>query len=222
MLQGIFALEAQEHLDALGSGLLALETAPAGEAQAALVETIYREAHSLKGAAGAVNMVEIESRCQKLESMLATLKRGEQPLTPALLDILHQAVREIESVLQGTTGPAPPRAIRPSGPDERPSTATAPLLNEHHPYSQAAPNGAPVATEAGAALTVASRPSEASRPSAPPLPPVRPSAVPPPPGRNGADTIRVSTAKLDSLLLQAEELLSAKLTPATGRSNCAN
>ena len=65
-LLATFRVEADEHLRAMSSGLLALEKMPQGEERAALVEKVFREAHSLKGAARAVNLAEIESVCQSL------------------------------------------------------------------------------------------------------------------------------------------------------------
>ena len=47
-LKTLFEQESKEHLDALESGVLALEKTPA---QPELHETVMREAHSLKGAA---------------------------------------------------------------------------------------------------------------------------------------------------------------------------
>ena len=63
-LLATFRVEADEHLQAMSSGLLALEKMPQAEERAALVEKVFREAHSLKGAARAVNLLEIESVCQ--------------------------------------------------------------------------------------------------------------------------------------------------------------
>jgi two-component system, chemotaxis family, sensor kinase CheA len=42
-----FRVEAEEHLQALSAGLLALEKASEQEARMAIVETVFREAHSM-------------------------------------------------------------------------------------------------------------------------------------------------------------------------------
>ncbi len=67
-LRETFRVEADEHLRALSAGVLKLEKGLAANEQAPLVEVMFREAHSLKGAARAVNLLEIESVCQSLES----------------------------------------------------------------------------------------------------------------------------------------------------------
>src|SRR5512143_3738792 len=90
-LLATFRIEAGEHLKVMSSGLIELEGVAAAEAQLELIETVLREAHSLKGAARAVNQSEIEAICQVLESVFVALKRRELDLSPQLFDTLHQA-----------------------------------------------------------------------------------------------------------------------------------
>ena len=107
-LQGlleIFKVEAQEHISSMSNGIVELEKAATPEQQAALIESIYREAHSLKGAARAVNKDEIEGLCQKLESVFAEMKKGHLKGTLALFDILHRAASDLETVIQAQHGP---------------------------------------------------------------------------------------------------------------------
>lgn len=54
-IQATFRVEAQEHLRGISEGLLALEKAPEPTRRAQLIETVFRETHSLKGAARAVD-----------------------------------------------------------------------------------------------------------------------------------------------------------------------
>ena len=54
-LRATFKVEAGEHLQAIAAGLLALEKTPVPDEQRGLIETVFRAAHSLKGAARAVN-----------------------------------------------------------------------------------------------------------------------------------------------------------------------
>ena len=73
-LLATFRVEADAHLQAMSSGLLALEKIPEDGPWADIVETIFRDAHSLKGAARAVNLTQIEVVCQSLESVFFALK----------------------------------------------------------------------------------------------------------------------------------------------------
>ena len=54
-LRETFRVEAAEHIEAITAGLLAIERASGAE-RAPIVERIFREAHSLKGAARSVSL----------------------------------------------------------------------------------------------------------------------------------------------------------------------
>ena len=87
----MFRVEAGEHAAVLSSGLIELEKAELPEeARGKILEVIYRDAHSLKGAARAVDLGAIESVCQQLETVFAALKRGE-------IDGVGRAVRPAAS-----------------------------------------------------------------------------------------------------------------------------
>ena len=63
----IFKSEAEEHIEVLTNYLLELEKDFQGAATEEKLETVYREAHSLKGAARAVGLDAIQNICQILE-----------------------------------------------------------------------------------------------------------------------------------------------------------
>jgi len=76
-LQIIFRVEAKEHIRELSSGLIELEKTPKAKNTSELIETIFREAHSLKGAARSVNMKDVESICHLLETIFGKLKNEQ-------------------------------------------------------------------------------------------------------------------------------------------------
>ena len=88
-LLSTFKVEAEEHIQAMSSGLIELEKAADAGKRAEIIERVFREAHSLKGAARAVNSVEIEAICQSLENIFSALKNKEIAVSPALFDSLH-------------------------------------------------------------------------------------------------------------------------------------
>src|SRR5688572_16795661 len=90
-----FKVEAEEHLKQMTAGLLELEKTSSGENQTPSDEDVFRGAHTLKGAARAVNLPEIEALCQSLESVFAAWKRREFVSSPELFDVLHQAVESL-------------------------------------------------------------------------------------------------------------------------------
>lgn len=160
-LRETFKVEAREHLQAIGSGLLELEKAPAGATDSRpLIEAIFRAAHSLKGAARAVNFTEIESTCQSLEDLFASWKRGTSVPTPQTLDTAH---RRLESMSAVAGAPAAAPVLAPAVPPAAvPASAVAPAV-------------------------VASR---------------------------DTDTVRIAVSTLEDRLLEAEEMLAAKLVAA--------
>jgi two-component system chemotaxis sensor kinase CheA len=111
-LRATFKVEAAEHLHEIGAGLLALEKVPAPTEQLPIVETVFRAAHSLKGAARAVNFTEIESLCQSIEELFGAWKRRESLPTPATLDAAH---RMLDSMSQAIGAPSPQPVSAPAG-----------------------------------------------------------------------------------------------------------
>src|SRR5579871_311936 len=89
-LLATFQEEGEEHIAAISAGLVELEQAPSQNRRMQIVETVFREAHSLKGAARAVNLVKVEGICQSLETFFADIKTHDNPLSPELFDRLHQ------------------------------------------------------------------------------------------------------------------------------------
>ena len=193
-LLATFKVEAEEHVKAMSSGLIKLEKTSAPDKQVDMVEMVFREAHSLKGAARAVNMVEIEAICQSLESVFSALKRQDIAVSPALFDRLHKAVDTLGEVLLslGTERTAAEkfRIAETSRSLEGALKGIEEELRKPEGESSLVPE--PEAHQPSKDVT-GLRPLAEEKPAL-------------------AETVRVSRAKLDSLLRQAEELLSAKLT----------
>ncbi len=193
-LLATFRVEAEEHVQAISSGLIELEKASSPEGQAQTIETIFREAHSLKGAARAVNLVKVETACQALEGLFAKLKAREINPSAELLDRFHQLMDALTALLSSDAGVRSGESSPLSLPDisSLPNTALAPH------------------TLAGLSVDSAdSRPSTIS-------PPVNMSKSEHP-GRQKqrlSETMRVPASKLDALLRQAEELIPVRATMA--------
>jgi two-component system, chemotaxis family, sensor kinase CheA len=184
-LMAIFRSEADEHLRAMSSGLLALEKAQAPDRRADIVEAIFRDAHSLKGAARAVNLTPIESVCQPLESVFAALKNGGLDLSQSLFDLLHEAVNTLGRLL----------AVEAPGVHQQSSVS---VLTRRLDEASRGEMVAPAVLAEPAASGVAH------------MPPATPGAV--------TETVRISTAKLDTVMRQVEELLVPRLA-ATQRAS---
>lgn len=98
-LRSTFNIEAHDHLKNISLSLLELENKYNTEEQTAIIETIYREFHSLKGAARAVNLREIETICHILESIFSSIKKGKLNLNTEMFDRFNDAVNTIEDIL---------------------------------------------------------------------------------------------------------------------------
>jgi len=184
-LLATFRVEADEHLKTMSSCLLELEKAPADARQAELVEMIFREAHSLKGAARAVNFSDIESVCQSLETVFAGMKGGAEA-SEQLLDLLHQVLEALGRVLANE-------------PSDTGAPAIATLLRRLEGAMKAPPPRRAEATS--------------TPPSIEPAEIIAPVATKSLPAAHGptSETVRISGAKLDQVMRQAEELLAARL-----------
>lgn len=97
-----FRIEAEENLTNMSANLIKLEKKPSDSHSAELIEIIFRQAHSLKGASRAVNLSEIESVCQSFESVMSALKNKIIQLNPKIFDVLQQTVDIINDLLNSS------------------------------------------------------------------------------------------------------------------------
>ncbi|MHA7065480.1 hybrid sensor histidine kinase/response regulator [Azospirillum argentinense] len=99
-LLAAFDLEHKEHLAAIRESLRAVEKDPAHHPD--LVE-IHRRAHSLKGAARAVDLPEVERLSHWLEAAFIAIQRGTVPFDAAARDVVRRALDAIEDVVAWAT-----------------------------------------------------------------------------------------------------------------------
>lgn len=98
-LREAFQAEASERLGTIFTNLALFEKCFAAQERISLVEILYRDAHSLKGAARAVNIVAVEQLCQPLETFLALLKKHNPEPETALLNLLYDSAGLLEKVI---------------------------------------------------------------------------------------------------------------------------
>lgn len=204
-----FRVEAQEHLNGMRSALLELEKCGGLDIEPQLIETVFREAHSLKGAARAVNLTGVERLCQTLESVFASMKKKQTRPSAGLFDVFHQTLDFLAGLLpvadgEGTSGD---RALlrdlvaRLKAVIGEPEEEKAEEGNERRGEPEPAGKGRRGNEEPLAPLSA--DPGWMDSPSAACAAPLAHS-----------ETLRVSSAKLAQVLLQSEEMLSAKLAAA--------
>ncbi len=191
-LLATFKVEAGEHLQAISAGLLQLEKEADPEKRAALVQNVFREAHSLKGAARSVSLGEVEAVCQALESLFARWKSPATAASAAEFDALYQALDLLTGLTEaGVSGAATVDPVQVQAAIRRLQRAA---------LEQPSSSPGPPPLE-----------SELPPPSPGPQVALRPAAAEAAP----AESVRVSRAKLEELLQESEEFLAARL--ATGQ-----
>lgn len=190
-----FRAELAEHVQTMTDGLLALEQGQVtGEERKTTLETIFRAAHSLKGAARAVNVTIIEQLAHSLEGVLDAMQQQSVPPSAEVFTACYRALDAIQGV----------QAAYEAGETTPPLAAVIALADletlrqRPRPTSPAEPDRSLAGPETPAETT-----------SSPAPPNVAPGAERSSPG--GEETVRVSVAKLDALMAQLGELLVARM-----------
>lgn len=224
-LLGVFTAEAEEHLEHITKALLELEKNPPEEQRNTLIEEVFREAHSLKGSAGTLGLHEMEQVGHAMEDLFGAAKQGEVALDPALVDTLLQSLDFLRALLERVRDGSP---TEPAEVEAFVARINAPMtLTKAEPAATSAAE--PVTTKKPRAKTAEkiAQPPPEKETSASPTEEVQPDTKDEPkeevkeessrfePQRMHAGqadrTIRVSMAKLDAFMHQAEEIVLAKI-----------
>ncbi|MBV9863430.1 MAG: response regulator [Alphaproteobacteria bacterium] len=126
-LMGIFAAEWRERLAAMDRDLVALEQASSPEHQSQLLASLFRAAHSLKGAAGSVGVAAVEAACHALEETLSAIRNGKRALDAGAVEMLFVGADAIAAAGAGLSPEQPKTAkgVVPASPIE-PNSAVLP------------------------------------------------------------------------------------------------
>ncbi len=181
-----FLAESQDILDRLGPLLVQLEQEPDSD----LLNTIFREVHTLKGTAGFAGFESVRLLAHKLEDVFGALRDEQLTVTPELMDTVFAGVQSLatvrEDVLRGGTGET----------DIDPLVARLEAaLQSPEPTERTRPE--PVE---GRGKVLAPTPSPASQ--------AEPGAAPAP--SPGESTLRVGLETLDTMMELVGELITAR------------
>ena len=94
-LLAAFQVEYREHLEAI-RGLLDVIGARKDGIGIGQLDEIFRHAHSLKGAARAVDIAEVEQLAHKLETLFAKVRSGSLSLDPPVIQVVVRALDAVE------------------------------------------------------------------------------------------------------------------------------
>jgi len=106
-----FFEESREGLDAMETGLLALE---GGQLDPEIINSVFRAAHSIKGGAGTFGFTTIADLTHVLETLLDELRAGKRALEPAAVDAMLSSVDVLRALLREVEHgqPADPQAVQ--------------------------------------------------------------------------------------------------------------
>lgn len=230
-LMATFLDELDEHVRTLNDGVLSLEKDPADDDRTALLSEIFRAAHSLKGAARAVDQPAIEQVCHHMESVLGGLRDRRLDASADLFTLLLNATdaigisgqclradepvdaesldgwrTQLEAAASGehadSDGPKPDESAARDDDDQLVQALEKPAREPEQPDSDAEPT-VPESIELN--TDGSSDDDDQPQKTAGPQP-----ATTAAPRRSTAAVVRVSQDKLDRLLAHTGELLVAR------------
>jgi two-component system chemotaxis sensor kinase CheA len=195
-IQATFRIEAEEHLHAISAGLSELEKTTSKKKVEEIIEVLFREVHSLNGAARSVDQKEIETVCQPMEGIFSELKRKKIAPSPMAFDLFYKTVEWLLKHVT-TSGAEQTGAFRQTRME---------LIERLKEMAS------------GKAFTEVIQEPSTAEPEQPH--PAQPEPIPETgtgadlPGmslRTQIEMVRIPISKLDPLLLQAEELIQSKI-----------
>jgi len=206
--------EAKGYLERIASGLLTLESAPDDQAA---IDAIFREAHTMKGAAGMVGMMRVSRLAHRLEDLLVELRDKKRRATPELTDAMLLVVDGLGRLIASASGTdqdssdeAALERLLPSLPAPLPAVGEVepapvpPIVRPAQPVSVlAAPAPVPVETPAQAPAVVLVEAVSAPMPS--------PAVTQPDRKRRDTATLQVPVARIDQLNRLVGEASAAQL-----------
>jgi two-component system chemotaxis sensor kinase CheA len=92
----------EESFEALGSMEAALLELDVGDADAELINTIFRVAHSIKGGSATFGFSEVATLTHTLETLLDQLRSGRRQIQPEIVDVLLRSVDMLRTMLTAT------------------------------------------------------------------------------------------------------------------------
>ena len=212
-LTATFLVELRDHVRTIERDLLSLERDADAAEQAVLYGSLFRTAHSLKGAARAVGAGLVETACHRLEEIVQAFRDGILAPDKEVIQLFlatADAIGEAGDMIgarQDLAGSALATLLpRLSGAAEREAARERPATMRAASRLAAPPRTA----EAPPPKPGAGPPADASAAPEPGRRPASPYALAPPRGTGSPSVVRIPAAKLDTLLAQNEQLLVAR------------
>ncbi len=104
----LFAREAEIRLSSLGQLILGLEQSEPDET---LVDSIFRELHTIKGSASVAKLSEVSAAAHLLEDLVEGIRAGRTANSPELVDALFAGVDDLAEVIARSTTAGPTAGV---------------------------------------------------------------------------------------------------------------
>lgn len=104
-LQNLFREELQDNLAVLADGLRELQDPVDADVTAAVIQDLFRAAHSLKGAAHSAGMTAAVKPCRGLEEQLAAVRAGDREVDEQFLESIASQVAALAEVAEQLNEP---------------------------------------------------------------------------------------------------------------------
>jgi two-component system, chemotaxis family, sensor kinase CheA len=157
-VRSLFAQEAEGRLAQLGQLLLQLEQAGEDEA---LVRSIFREIHTIKGSSAVAGLDDVSRIAHGLEELVDNLRAGEQPVTAEMIDTLLRGADQLTAAINAAPNGAPVSDAAEAAPET-------PRLVRPDPAAEIESGGRYAASNAVAGSNGVSASNGAPRPASPP------------------------------------------------------
>ncbi|MPZ45189.1 MAG: chemotaxis protein CheA [Betaproteobacteria bacterium] len=200
-----FLTEANELLADLDNRLVDLEKSPD---EAALLNAVFRNFHTIKGGAGFLGATELVKLCHLTENLFDRLRNGQLALDPVLMDVILAATAEVRTMFDSLAtlrqpAPAPAKllaALESAIEGERATPAAAQAAEAVPPQSQTEKPAAKSSGPDWEALlaSLACTPSPASATAPQPAPAVAAVVEIPRSASAPAVTVATAAATMDS------------------------
>ena len=92
-----FVTEAGEHLQAIEVRMVDLEAAPDDPE---IINAIFRGFHTIKGVSGFLNLKDVNELAHRTETLLDLCRQGKVPISPAVVDVVFEAVDAIREMVR--------------------------------------------------------------------------------------------------------------------------
>ena len=184
----MFVAEALDHLGTIEATVLELETAPQDKR---LLDDVFRPFHTIKGNAGALGVVSVQEFAHHVENLLDLARAGKHRMGAEEFEIVLQAV----DVLTTMIGELPAR-VAGQPPSDTGAICARLISRIERSVTGDSASGSAAAVEAAPALeaVTADEPSVETRQRR----------------TEGAQSVKVDTSKLDSLIDMVGELVVAQ------------